>query len=142
MTIAEWYDTIPQFWRDLGLLALGGVIGPTLFAIFRLSGMQVSGSWRNVRERWTKFETALDSSELTAPFAFGVVQGFALRYFLVAVSLAYIGDILSFMIPAVSLVFWFLALCFVLVGVRLFLKIERRALEMLSEVDGRADHAN
>lgn len=118
------------FWGGVLASILATGIVTVLALIFRNSIRTLVEQRKKGRLEDELFDDALKLSSPYAPFAFGVVQGRALRYFLIAVFIAYIGDIMGLFWP-INIVFYIFSLFYILQGLRWFYRIEKRAMEIL-----------
>ncbi|HEX8257363.1 MAG TPA: hypothetical protein VF589_07000 [Allosphingosinicella sp.] len=119
-----------DFWVGASSSIVGASIIGIVVYVFR-NALSLSRAQREKRRLEDQiFEQALDSSHSLAPFAYGIVQARALRYFLLAVFVAYVGDILSFLWPFNSIAY-VLSLWFIFQGLRWLYKIEKSAMKFL-----------
>ena len=137
MSYEGWLELIGSegFWGGVLASILAAIVIGIAGYIFRNSIRAFSQRQKQSRKENEIFESALSLSSPFAPFAFGVVQGRALRYFVVAVFIAYVGDILGIFWP-LNIGIYCISLVFIFQSLRWFFKIEKRAMEiLLSEVD-------
>ena len=97
MSYEGWLELIGSegFWGDVLASIFAVIVIGIAGYIFRNSIRAFSQRQKQSRKENEIFESALSLSSPFAPFAFGVVQGRALRYFVAAVFIAYVGDILG-----------------------------------------------
>ncbi|HEX8573932.1 MAG TPA: hypothetical protein VF759_14400 [Allosphingosinicella sp.] len=125
-----------EFWVGASSSIVGAMIIAIAVYAFRRS-LAITQAQRVQRRRENElFERALGASSEIAPFAYGVVQARALRYFLLAVFVAYIGDILDVLWPANG-AFYIISLAFIGQGLRWFYKIERNAIQIFERAEQR-----
>jgi membrane protein YqaA with SNARE-associated domain len=95
--------------EDFWVGAISSMVATMIVAIvvyvFRRSLALTQAQRDRRREDDELFEQALDGSNELAPFAYGVVQARALRYFLLAVFVAYVGDIFGIFWPFNSFIY-------------------------------------
>jgi hypothetical protein len=133
MDLDAWPKIIDKgdFWTGVLASVVAAAIVGIIVYIFKNS-LSIFAKQRAIGRKENEiFESALNVSSPYAPFAFGVVQGRALRYFLTAVFIAYVGDILGEIYPF-NLVFYLISLYFIFLGLRWFFRIEKRAMEILN----------
>lgn len=122
-----------NFWVGVLGSMLAAVILAIIVFIFRNSIRLFLERRNKGNEESDTFDSALSLSSPYAPFAFGVVQGRALRYFLTAVFIAYVGDILQIFYPF-NLLVYLVSLYYIYLGLKWFFRIERRALEIINSI--------
>lgn len=132
MSYEGWLGLIGSegFWGGVLASILAAIVIGIAGYIFRKSIRAFSERQEQSRKENEIFESALSLSSPFAPFAFGVVQGRALRYFVVAVFIAYVGDILGVFWP-LNIGIYCISLIFIFQSLRWFFKIETRAMEIL-----------
>lgn len=132
MSYEGWLELIGSegFWGGVLASILAAIVIGIAGYIFRKSIRAFSEKQEQNRKENEIFESALSLSSPFAPFAFGVVQGRALRYFVVAVFIAYVGDILGVFWP-LNIGIYCISLIFIFQSLRWFFKIETRAMEIL-----------
>ena len=135
MTLEQWRNVLgsENFWSGVFASMLAAAIVAVLVFIFRNSFSMLKERRERGRRENEIFDSALRLSSPYAPFAFGAVQGKALRYFVSAVFFAYIGDIFSVLYPVNNLIY-VIALYYVYLSLKWFFKIERRAVEIINSV--------
>ena len=138
MQYEKWLELVGTegFWGGVfASILAAAIVGVALF-IFKNSLKILIDRREKGRREEEIFQTALEISSPYAPFAFGIVQGRALRYFLIAVFIAYVGDIMGLFWP-LNIGFYALALIYIGFGIRWFFKIEKRGMEILSKIGNR-----
>ncbi|KQT42028.1 hypothetical protein ASG43_17275 [Aureimonas sp. Leaf454] len=118
---------------------IGGVLASILAAIIVsillfISRNALSASRKTLirsKQAQDLFEGALKASSPYAPFAFGIAQSRAIRYFLIAVFVAYLGDMFGIVWP-LNIAFYAAALAFIGKALTWCYRIERRAMEIIS----------
>lgn len=123
------------FWGGVLSSIVAALILAIFGIIFRHGIMSARHSWKRRRDEGEMFNNAMNVSSPYAPFAFGVAQGRALRLFITAVFVAYIGDILSAFIFPFSTLAYVAALAFLFMSLQWFYRIERRAAAIFSSQD-------
>ncbi|MBE1293811.1 MAG: hypothetical protein GJ677_15115 [Rhodobacteraceae bacterium] len=118
------------FWGGVLASILAAIILGIAAFIFRNTLRAVTEQRKQSREESQVFDEALKLGSPFAPFAFGVAQGRALRYFVVAVFIAYIGDILGIFWP-LNIAMYCFSLVFLFQSLRWFYRIEDRAKQIL-----------
>ncbi len=118
------------FWGGVLASILASMILVILGFIFKNTLSAVSEQRKQSKEENEIFNEALKLGSPYAPFAFGVAQGRALRYFVIAVFVAYIGDILGIFWP-LNIAMYCFSLVFLLQSLRWFYRIEERAKQIL-----------
>ena len=100
--------------------------------IFKKSIDQYINQSKENKRRTKLVEESLDSTSPYAPFAFGVAQSFSLKYFIIAVFLAYIGDIAQMLYPF-NILFYIISLFFIWRSIYWLYKIEEKAIKIFGE---------
>jgi len=135
MNYEKWLEIVQSenFWGGVFASILAAVIVGIVLYVFRNTiKFTVESKKRREAQRKT-FEAALEGSSTHAPFAYGVAQAIALRHFVVAVFIAYIGDIMGIFWP-INIAFYALALVFVWFSLKWFFKIEKSALKSFEKI--------
>ena len=118
------------FWGGVLASIMAAIILGIAGFLFRNTFKAISEQRKQSQEESQIFDEALKLGSPYAPFAFGVAQGRALRYFVVAVFIAYIGDILGIFWP-LNIAMYCLSLVFLFQSLRWFYRIEERAKSIL-----------
>ena len=126
-----------DFWAGVLASMVAAAIIAILIRIFRSSLENVRQYAERGKEEGRAFEEALSLSGPYAPFAFGVAQGRGLRMFVTAVVIAYVGEILGNFIWPFHVVLYFISLIYLYLSLGWFAKIEKKALSILRETEGR-----
>lgn len=134
MSNDQWADIVisKSFWVGvLSSAAAAALVGVIVYMFRNSFGILKRQRERGRRENET-FDAAMRLSSPYVSFAFGVVQARALRYFLTAVFIAYVGDIAGEFINPFNILIYIIALYYIFLGLKWFFKIEKRGLDILS----------
>lgn len=128
----NWLNLIgtQAFWGGVLASIMAAIILWGAGFIFRNTFEAVSETRKQSQEEHKIFDEALKLSSPYAPFAYGVVQGRALRYFITAVFIAQIGDALGFIWPF-NIVLYCLSFIFLFQSLRWLYRIEEQAKQIL-----------
>jgi hypothetical protein len=118
-----------DFWVGASSSIVGALILGIIAYAFRKSLALTKAQRDRTRQEDELFKNALRASSPLTPFAYGVVQARALRHFLLAVFVAYVGDVLDVFWPFNSIMY-LISLIFMSQGLRWFYEIERNAISV------------
>lgn len=135
MNYEHWLEIAQSenFWGGvLASILAASIVGIVIFMFRNTVKLTVENRKKSALQRKT-FEDALDGSSNHAPFAYGVAQAIALRNFVIAVFIAYIGDIMGIFWPT-NIVFYVISLAFIWSSLKWFFKIEKSALKVFEKL--------